>query len=136
MQRAAGAAGLDADEAHGVVTERVEDADRVRAATDARHDGVGQPAGALEHLPARLLADHGLQAPHEVRVRVWAGSGADQIVRVLDVRDPVADGVVEGVLEGARAVRDGDHLGAEHLHPHDVGALAAHVLFAHVDDGL
>ena len=44
-------AGLDADEPHAaIVDERVEDADGVAAAAHARDDGVGQPAGLLEHL--------------------------------------------------------------------------------------
>ena len=47
------AAGLDADQAHVVVAERVEQADRVRAAADAGDDGVRQPALALEQLGPR-----------------------------------------------------------------------------------
>ena len=52
------AAGLEAVEPHvGVVEERREDADRVGPAADAGDDGVGQPAGEVEHLLAGLVAD-------------------------------------------------------------------------------
>ena len=61
---------------------------------------------------------------------------ADQVVRGLDVGDPVADRLVHRVLQRPRAGADRDHLGAQHAHPHDVGALAADVLLAHVDMAL
>ncbi len=38
----------------GVIAERMEDPDRVRAAADAGDDGVGQPPGLVEHLRAGL----------------------------------------------------------------------------------
>ena len=45
------AAGLEPEELHArVVEERVEDADRVRAAADAGGDDVRQPPDELEHL--------------------------------------------------------------------------------------
>ena len=129
------AARLGAHEANaGVVQEGVEEADRVRAAADARDQRVGQPALALQDLLAGLAADHRLQVAYQHRIRVRAGRRADQVVGRLDVRDPVADGLVHGVLEGRRAGRDGDHLGAQHVHPNDVGVLAADVLLAHVDE--
>ena len=62
---------LDADEPHvGVVEEAGEDPDRVRAAADAGDDRVGQPALGLEHLRARLAADHRLQLADDLGVRV------------------------------------------------------------------
>ena len=54
----------------------------------------------------------------------------------LDVRDPVADRLARRLAQGLRAVLDGHDLGAEQVHPLDVGPLAGHVLGAHVDDAV
>ncbi len=51
-----------------------------------------------------------------------------------DVRHPVAECLVDGVLEGLRTVGDRDDGGPEQLHPGHVQGLAAAVLGAHVDD--
>ena len=63
-----------------------------------------------------------------------AGTGADQVVRRLDVRDPVADRLAHRLLEGSRAELDRTKLGAEQPHPLDVGTLPADILRTHVDD--
>ena len=57
-------------------------------------------------------------------------------MRRLDVRDPVADRLARRLLQRPRAELDRPHLRAEQAHPLDVGALAPHVLGAHVDDAL
>ncbi len=86
------ARGLDADQLHlGVVDERHEDPDRVGAAADAGDHALRQPAGLLEHLGARLVADHALEVAHERRERRRADARADDVVGVADVGDPVAD---------------------------------------------
>src|SRR5260370_32372954 len=62
------AASFAADEADTrVADERVERADRVRAAADAGDDGVGQPAGFCSHLLPGLDADHPLEVAHHHR---------------------------------------------------------------------
>ena len=66
-----------------VVEERGEDADRVRAAADAGDHARGQPPLALEHLRARLVADHALQVAHERRVGRRPDDRADHVVRAL-----------------------------------------------------
>ena len=107
------AAGLDplprrlgADQLHaGVVDERDEGADRVRAAADAGDHAVGQPAGLLEDLRARLVADDPLQVAHERGERRGADARADHVVGVADVGDPVADRRADGLLERARCPR-------------------------------
>ena len=128
------AAGLQADQPHALVGhERGEDADRVGAAADAGQDGVGQPALPLEHLLAGLVADHPLEVADHRRERVRPGDGAEDVVRRLDVGHPVAERLVDRVLERARAGGHRDDLGAEQPHPGDVERLAAGVLLAHVD---
>ena len=132
-----GARGLDADQAHRLVgDEVVEHADRVRAAADARDDRVGQPSLGGQHLLAGLAPDHALQLAHDLRVGGRADARADQVVRGLDVRDPVSDRLARRLLQRLRAELDGHHLGAEQAHPLDVRSLPAHVLGSHVDDAL
>ncbi len=113
-----------------------EDPQRVGAAADARGDRVGQPAVPLQHLGSRLGADHPLELPHQQRERVRAGDRTDQVVGVLDAGDPVAHGVVHGVLERLGAGLDGDDLGTQQPHPRHVQGLPLGVHLAHVDRAL
>ncbi len=99
-------------------------------------DRFRQAAFRAEMLLARLAADHGLQFCDELRIRRGTDAGTDQIVRRLDVRDPVADRFARRLLQRLRAEVDSHDLGAEQVHPLDVGALAAHVLLTHVHDAL
>ena len=98
------AAGLDADQPDvAIVDERVEDAHRVAAAADAGDDRVGQPAGQLEDLRARLAADHRLELAHHQRIRMRPEHRSEQVVGVGDVGDPVAHRLVDRVLQRAAA---------------------------------
>src|SRR5436309_4044839 len=134
----AGRAGrLDADEAHlRVVEEPCEEPDCVRTAADARDRDLGQPALDREELLARLSADHRLQLADDLRVRRGADARADQVVRRLDVRDPVTDRLARRLLQRPRSELDRAHLGAGQLHPLDVRRLSSHVFGAHVDGTL
>ena len=97
------AGGLDADQRDlGVLDERHEHADRVGAAADAGDHALGQPPGLVEDLRAGLVADHALQVAHERRERRRADARADDVVRVADVRDPVADRRRDRLLERPR----------------------------------
>ena len=126
--------GFDADELHGGIRhEGVEDADGVAAAADAGEHGVRQAAFGFEDLAAGLLADHFLEIPHHQRVRMRAEGGAEQVIRVGDVGDPVPHGLADGVLERAAAAGDAHHCSAQQAHAEDVQALPPHVLFAHID---
>jgi hypothetical protein len=131
------AGGLDPDQPDVTVLEEAgEDPDGIGAPADARYDGVGQPVLRGEQLLARLAADDRLKFLDDRGVGMRAYAGADQVVRRLNVGDPVADGLARGLLEGARPELDRHHLGAEEVHPLDVRSLAAHVLGAHVDHGV
>src|SRR5204862_4564707 len=128
---------VDADEAHlRVVEEPGEEPDCVRPAAYARDRDVGQPALGCEELLARLPADHSLQLTDDFGVRRRPDARADQIVRRLDVRDPVADRLARRLLQRPRPELDRADLRAEQAHPLDVRLLPAHVLRAHVDDAL
>ena len=114
--------------------EPIEQAQGVRAAADAGDRQVGQPPFDPEQLGRRLVADDALEVAHEHRIRVRAHRRAEAVVRGLDVGDPVAQGLADGILERSRAAVDRPHLRAQGLHPQDVRGLAADVLDAHVDD--
>ena len=83
---------------------------------------------------AGFVADDAMEVAHHGRIRVRAEDAAEQIVRRADVGHPVAHGFVDGVFEGAGAGGDAADFRAEQAHAVDVQLLAAHVLFAHVDD--
>ena len=76
------------------------------------------------------------------RSRTITGNGAGptaepmHVVRVGDVRDPVADRRGDGLLERPRPGVDRRDRRAQHPHALDVGRLAADVLGAHVHDAL
>jgi hypothetical protein len=134
---ARGAGRLDTHEPDTcVVDESGEEPDRVRAAADTRDDRVRQPVICLEHLCACLVADHCLQLSHYARVRRRADARADEVVRRLDVRDPVTNRLARRLLQRLRAELDGTDLRAEEPHAFDVRMLAPDVLGAHVDDAL
>src|SRR5262249_45129943 len=134
---ARGAFGLDAHEPDvGIVDEAREEADRVRAAADARDRDLGQSPLGLENLLPGLPADHRLELAHQLGVRMRPDAGAEEVVRRLDVREPVADRLARRLAQRLRPELDGMHLGAEQAHALDVRPLAPHVLGAHVDDAL
>ena len=98
------AARLAADQPHRRVRdERVEDADRVRSAADAGDDRVRQPPGQLQHLLPGLEPDDPLEVAHHGRERVRAHDRADAVVGRVDGGHPVAERLVDGVLEGPAA---------------------------------
>ena len=59
-----------------------------------------------------------------------------QVVRRPDVRHPIADRLVDRVLQRLAAAFHDAHFGAQQLHAKDVQRLALYVLGAHVDDAL
>jgi len=81
-----------------VVEERREDAHGVGSSPHARDDGTGQTTVLLEQLRARLAPDHGLEVADESRERVGPDDGANDVMGGRDVRDPVAQRLVGGVL--------------------------------------
>lgn len=131
------ARGLAADETHtGVRDEGVEEPDGVGAAADARDGGVRKSAGALQDLPPGLDPDHPVEVADHGREGVRTRDGAEEVVGVVDVGDPVPERLVDGVLEGAAARLHGDDLGAEHPHTGDVEGLPPGVDLTHVDGAL
>ena len=111
----------------------VEDTHGIAATAHAGHHRIGLAALVeVGHLVQALFADDALEVAHHHRVGVWAGHGTDDVERVFDVGHPVAQRLVERVLQGATATFHRHHGGTQQLHAVDVGALALHVLAAHV----
>ena len=86
-----------------------------------------------QNLASGLLADDGLEPGHHLRKGMRPADRADNVVGAVHGGDPVAKGLVHGVLQGARAVRDRRHGGAQLFHPEHVGALPGHIFRAHVN---
>ena len=105
----------------------------VGAAADAGDRRVGQPALGFLQLLLGFLADHRLEVAHHHRIRVRAGDGADEVVGVRDIGDPVAQRLVHRVLQRGGAGGHRLHLGAQQLHAEHVGLLPLDVGGAHVD---
>ena len=84
----------------------------------------------------RLVADDALEVAHDQRVRVRSDCGADDVERVVDALDPVAERGGDGVGERAVPSSTGHDLGAEQAHLVDVERLPADVLDTHEDGAL
>ena len=116
------------------VEETGERADRVRPSADARDDEVGIGAEDRAALFARFVAHDPLELAHHPRIRMRADDGPDAVVRGLDGGDPVAQRVVDRVLQRRAAARDGHDVGAEALHAEHVERLTLDVDRAHEDE--
>ena len=128
------AAGFGADQFDAVVVNEIgEHADGVGAAADAGDHHVGQCAGALEDLGARLGGDDAVEFFDDLRERVRAGSRAKEVVGFVEGCGPVTKRLVHRVLQGARAGFHADDLRAHQAHAVHVRFLALHVGLAHVD---
>jgi len=117
----------------GVVEERVEGADGVRASTHTGDQEVRKSPLMAQYLPPYLLSDDALEVPHHRRVGMGTRCGAHEVVRALHCGRPVAEGLVQGVLEGAGAGVHRMDLGPHELHAEDVHPLPGDVLRSHVD---
>ena len=127
------------DTVHGDFLERqkrMEHADSVGTTTDASNQRVRQAADLGTGLVNQLAADDGVEVAHQHRIRVWAGDGADHVEGVVNIGHPVAQRLVERVLERAGATGHRHDLGTQQLHAVDVGRLAFDVVHAHVDHAL
>src|SRR5207245_7056059 len=81
-----------------IIEERRERPHRVASAADARDEKVGKSAVAFEALLSDLSADDTLKVSHDCRIRMRAHDASEEVVRVLDVRHPIPQRLVNGVL--------------------------------------
>src|SRR5438128_4132613 len=76
---------LDADQPHGALFDvRIENAHRVRSATDTGKDRIGLAPGDLLHLHFSFTSDHRLEIADHHWIRMRSGDSADDVKRVLD----------------------------------------------------
>jgi len=95
----AAAASFDADHFYfGILQKFVEQADSIRAATNAGHEVGGQALFRGNDLRAGFAADAGMKIADHRWIRMCAEDGAEKIVRGADVGNPVAHGFVDGVF--------------------------------------
>ena len=105
---------------------------RRRRRRPARRAG-GPPAPSICARASR--ADHRLEVAHHRRIGMRAGDGADEVVGVVDVGDPVAQRLVHRVLERARAgARPGRTSAPSSFMRKTLGCCRSTSTLAHVDD--
>ena len=75
-----------------------------------------------------------MELAHHLRERRRAGHSSDDVVSRIDVRNPIAHGLVHRILKRATSGRHRDHLSAKELHPGNVQRLTTSVFLAHVND--
>ena len=119
-----------------IVHERREDPDRIAAAAHAGYDVVRQAPHPVEKLLAGLATDDGLEVAHHRRVGMRSDDRAEDVMRGPDIGDPVADRLVDRVLQRTAPGRYRSDLGPEQVHPLDVHGLPPNVLGSHVDDAV
>src|SRR3990172_8771801 len=119
-----------------IVDKRIKQTDGVRSTTDASDHGVRQSAFEFHDLPAHFTPDHRLKIAHDARIGMRAGDSAENIKRAVDVGDPIAERLVDGVLQRLRAGVDRHDLGAEQLHAIDVDRLARDIFRSHIYNAL
>ena len=109
----------------------------VGAAADACADSIGMvDAIPILQLLFRFLSDDLLEVAHHGWERMRSCDRAEQIMGVFDVGDPVAQRLVDGVLEDAITQGDFDDLRAKHAHAGNVQRLTAGIDLSHVDAAL
>src|SRR5438445_4618365 len=99
-QRHVVSAGFNTIEFHVRVTEKcMEYADRVASPADTGEDRSWQLPLLIQDLSSGFSADDALEVAHHCRVWMRAHHGPEEVVRALNVRDPVSQRFVDGVLE-------------------------------------
>ena len=130
-------AGFDTDHADIFIAEkRMEHADRIGSAANAGDEQIRQAAFALKDLTPRFDADDPVEIAHDHRERMRSKRRADDVMRVINRRDPIAHGFIDRFLQGGLTGGDRADLGTHQAHACDVERLAFHVDGAHVDHAL
>ena len=95
-------------------------------------NGIGPPADGCnkqvrqtpldgQYLFLCFCADHRLKIAHHFGIGMRAGSRADQVIGIVHIGDPVAQGFIHCILERSMARRDRNDLCAQQFHAKHVG---------------
>ena len=90
----------------------------------------------LDHLRAGLAADDALKLAHHGGERVRSGGSAEQIMGGFEARRPVAQRLIDRILQCAPTAFHRNDVRPHQLHAEDVQLLPVDVLRAHVNDRL
>jgi hypothetical protein len=90
----------------------------------------------LENLRASFAANHAMKVANHHGIRMRPQRAAKQVISVRDVRHPIAQRFIDGVLQSLRSRIDLAHFGAQQLHAKDIQLLSPHVFSAHVHDAI
>src|SRR5436309_14318404 len=125
---------FDADHSDVLVPNKVEEqANRIAPSTNAGDERSRKAAFLLQNLRADFASDDGLEVANHKRIRMRTKNRAEHVIRCAHIRNPVANGFIDGVLERPASRRYGHHARAQQFHAEDVDLLPADVLLAHVD---
>src|ERR1051326_5616959 len=128
---------FNTDHAHGsVLKRRVKHADRIRTAAHTGDQTVRQAAFLFQNLRARLASNHTLKVAHHHRIRMRAERAAEQVITVGNIRYPITQRLVDGILQSARSGIYLADLSTEQLHAKDIQRLPPHIFRAHIYDAL
>ena len=116
-----------------ILDEGPEETDGVGSAAHAGHEDVGQLARELPHLRPRLVADDAVEIADHHGIGMRAQGGAEEVVGGPHVGDPVAQRLVDRVLQRLGAALHRNDAGAEELHAEHVEGLSRDVHAPHVD---
>ena len=117
-----------------VVQEGVKQTDSIGTAADTGHQRVRQAAQLIQTLPPRLPARDRVKIAHHGRIGMRSGDSADDIEGIINMRHPVAHGLIEGVFQGPGAGLDRRHRRAQQFHFEHIAGLSPDILGPHIDD--
>src|SRR5690606_37091293 len=79
--------------------ERMEQTDSIRAAPHTSDQGIGQFACLRQTLSPRFATDDRLKITHQLRIRVRASHGTNNVEGVVDVSRPITHRFVHGIFK-------------------------------------
>ena len=92
----------------------IEDAHGVTATTHTGNDSIGlRTLVHGRHLCDALFTDHALEITHHHWIGVWACNRTDDVEGVFYIRDPIAQGFVQCVFQGAATRFHGYYCGTQ-----------------------
>ena len=125
---------LNTDQAdRWVLGEWVHHSGSVRSTANTSDDCIWKTASLLQHLLLGLVTNNRLEGTDDSWERMWSDSRTDDVVGGIEVDDPSAESLVNGITESLGSALDGNNLSSKELDTEDIQSLATDVLGSHVD---